>query len=290
VDVGISLGIMSRCDTLNLFDLPREILHFILRFVDLKDIGKFDSAITNHYLRPFYLSLVSGMTIAEYRSPFQESDSIEDYLSLDWLLVRKVIPCEIHLGSFHPLMLVLFFNSKSHLKLLSLNAVIPDVYFREIGLCPSLLDVSIDPYYISPKPIDQLFRSNPQLQKVKMQNDYLPQILTSLLEHCPKVTHLDLSDNGDLMTDDLVRVLVQSNLNLIFLDLDFSGLSEDGSIRSILDSFPNLRYLSFLETEISQEMDLLTLKRVVVPSLSNPDPAIQLLGLKNLDSIEVIHF
>jgi hypothetical protein len=231
------------------------------------------------------------MTIAEYRSPLMDdSDRIEDYLSLDWLLARKVIPCEIHLGSFHPLMLVLFFNSKSHLKLLSLNAVIPDVYFREIGLCPSLLDVSIDPYYISPKPIDQLFRSNPQLQKVKMQNDYLPQILTSLLEHCPKVTHLDLSDNGDLMTDDLVRVLVQSNLNLIFLDLDFSGLSEDGSIRSILDSFPNLRYLSFLETEISQEMDLLTLKRVVVPSLSNPDPAIQLLGLKNLDSIEVIHF
>jgi hypothetical protein len=233
------------------------------------------------------------MTIAEYRSPLMDdSDRIEDYLSLDWLLARKVIPCEIHLGSFHPLMLVLFFNSKSHLKLLSLNAVIPDAYFREIGSCPSLIDLRLLEWSDghSLPVMDRFFQSNPQLQKVGIQYAFDPQIITSLIKHCPNVTHLDLFESEIGLTDKLMLELSQSHMNLTYLNLDVSQLS-DQSIRVILDSFPNLHYLSITDPDISPEMDALIIKRVIVPSLKNADAAIQLMGLQSLEtcSIEVNH-
>jgi hypothetical protein len=40
-----------------------------LQFVNLNDLAKFDSSITNSQLRPLYLSRVNGMTINIYVAP-----------------------------------------------------------------------------------------------------------------------------------------------------------------------------------------------------------------------------
>jgi hypothetical protein len=137
---------MLRLDHLDFFDLPRELLHLILQFVNLNDLAKFDSSITNSQLRPLYLSLVNGMTIDIYVAPSLDemSDEVQqEYGSLEWLLMRKIVPSQIHMCSFHPLMLILILNAKAHLKSLFLHVDFPDMYFREIGSCPSLLKLSI---------------------------------------------------------------------------------------------------------------------------------------------------
>jgi hypothetical protein len=275
-----------------LLDLPREILYLSLQFLDLKDIGNFDSAITNHLLRPLYLSLVNGMIISNYRSIFKNRDSedIQDYCSLGWLVMRKIISFEIHLRSFHPSMIVLISNSKAHLKSLFLDTDFPDISFREIGSCPSLLEFTIRSEksdHITFESMDQFFQLNPQLQRIKIQPDSFPQILTSISKNCPNVTHLCVSDNNDPMKD-LVPELSRSGLNLISLVLDERDLTGDESIHVLLNSFPNLHYLSIAGSNTSQVRKTLILKRVAIPSLMNPDPSIQLMGLRCLSDMQVI--
>jgi hypothetical protein len=117
------MEIRVKMETLSFFDLPREILHLILRYLHVKDLGKFDTVITNHHLRPIYFSLVDGMTIARYRFDSEGGDEDldycdTDYSQLEWLLLRKILPRGISLLDFHPLMLPLIINSKPHLETL----------------------------------------------------------------------------------------------------------------------------------------------------------------------------
>jgi hypothetical protein len=272
---------------LSFFDLPREIFHLALTFLPPKDLGRLDLAVTDHHLRPIYLSFVDGMTIMNSWLCCNEENS-DKYSYLGWLLIRKIIPLEISANGFHPLMLLLIMNSKAHLKTLTFchDSVIPEIYFRQFPSCPSLETFClIECGDLSFESIDQFFQLNPQLKTLELLLPSLltPQIITSITRNCPNVTSLDLSECLGF-TDALVPELTNSNLKLISLNLDGTSLENDDSILSFLDSFPSLNYLSFAETYISGEMQKLCVRRVVIPSIMNADPSIQLLGLKILFS------
>jgi hypothetical protein len=121
---------------------------------------------------------------------------------------------------------------------------------------------------------------NPQLKSLGIygMGPLLPEVIASIARNCRSLVDLDLSQNADF-TDALLFELAKSSLNLISLNLDEAALEDDESIHSVLDSFPNLHYLSFAETNISTEMERLSLKKVVIPSIMNADPDIQLMGL-----------
>lgn len=282
---------MSRRTLVHLFSLPREVAHFILQWLPLKDLRELDNAITNHDLRPIFLSLVNGMNILKYSSggnpdappwhPLRPEEPIE------WILLRNLIPLEIVLFSFPPLIPVLIDRASSHLRALQFwyGTFYPMPSFRQIGHCPSLRTFLICGCKdITQEGLVRFLSLNPQLENFSLlpeECNITPHFITSLTQTSVRLKHLSL-EGCFWCNDDVVPLLLSGKFDLRSLDLSCTSVHEDRSYRSILRAFPNLHRISLTQVQVSLETISLCLNQVMVPSITSSDPERQRMGLKSL--------
>jgi hypothetical protein len=274
----------------DLFSLPREIAYLIFEWLSLKDLRELDNSITNHYLRPIFISLLNGMNILSYSSA--EDPEYYDPITrleepLDWILLRNLIPLDINLYSFPSLIPMLIERSRSHVRSLQFwyRSFYPRSSFRLLGHCPSLRRLLIcgcDD--LSQEELEHFLRLNPQLESFALMPEgdgFTPDFISFLAQTSVGLKHLSF-EGCSSFNDECVPLLVSGQLDLRELNLSCTRVRNHQSFCLILKAFPNLHCLSLTQVDISLETINMCLTEVIVPSIMSADPQRQRLGLKSL--------
>jgi hypothetical protein len=264
------------------FGLDHTLVHLILEYLYFGEIVSLDSALLNKSLRSVFLDALGS------RLPLKIFLRNLYPIEIAWLARRNVLIPSICFEGFEESGVLYVSKFSSSLRSIQIR---PGYGFGaynhnlvKIGKCPSLTALLLSDTKITPKNLEKILKSNPQLERLSLSNcqKLTEAAISAIAKHCPNLEDLDISRNDWLES---VESLLTGCPRLKVIDLSETMASDD-SIDDILAHFPNLRSINFSMTpEISIQGVLKILNQVGLPALFDKDPNNQLLGIDCLNSV-----
>jgi hypothetical protein len=259
--------------------LPVDLLRLILQYLMMKEIGRLDLSMTNTSMRPFYLTAMAGMDLAELSYTSRLSSN-----HLNWLILRGVSASSLSFQNLKSQEQQFISNCRQTLKSLSISSYyLIDLELNQIEQCPSLTSLSLGRCHrFTDDGLRNILQKTPKLHTLDISSTFslTPQSILFLVSHCSSIQHLDVSFNLWFNNESLEYLSRCGNLNL--KSINFTGTSVNQSISEFIDAYPNIRSIK-LHGFMSIENRLLVLRRVACRSLMSTDSELQRLGLRSFD-------
>jgi hypothetical protein len=270
--------------------LPPEIFRMILQYLDVpNEIRVLDEAILNHELRSLYLQSLHGMTIEEFICSDETT-----VMDIFWLLEKQIRLSQIHLTKYYEGILLLIFQSRLTLTSLtiSFSPSFPSGFLSDlarIGNFPSLMSFTSDNWpQSSAYEFISFCSTNPQLEDLDFYMVVTDMMAISIFSifiiEFPHLRILNLSQNK-WFNDECVEILTKAAPKLESLDVSSTQIQSLQSIKSILDTFPSLTYLSISKCPVSVEVKKYYFREFCVRGIRSNDRQLQVNGLDEMSDI-----
>jgi hypothetical protein len=272
--------------------LPSDLFHLLAKFLKLPELLNLDSAISQRSIRPVFHQSLSFLPLLDEIS-FPPA-------GLAWLHTRNISIRQLQTRRFDSIVIRYLslpgIRSSIQAMVLENGQRMTNRDFVQIGACSSLRRLSLSKYTkINDKNFAIVLKLNPQLEELEISSasSLTKKTMNTITTCCPNLTCLDLSSNA-WVDDDAIGILTTA----ITLDTGTSGLgcpllktivisatrASDVSALNLLDTYPNLYSLEYSHCAITTETALRILRETAIRSIQNPNPEIQLAGVRCLNS------
>ena len=237
--------------------MPDEfMLSIFLEWLPIEDLASFDRALTNHYYRPKYLSLLKHTV----HSGVLSISTNEEGYSLDsgvaeWLEDRMVFMCALKFYGMDEDLPVGFLEhtGRQLLKIdLSGCPSVSDARFKElVECCPKLEDVDLSHCFsISDVGVASLVRLCPGLHTLSISGTHVTEKgLASFGEDCRNMKKINLE--GLAISDTGLQKIAKVFPNLEDVDLSRCPTITDVEVASLVLLWPGLHTLDLSRTQVT---------------------------------------
>jgi Leucine-rich repeat (LRR) protein len=268
-------------------DLPLETMRCIFLYLSSKEIGFFDSALTNKIHRKRFLDALDGFSF-DQMIYFTDSDYQSEIL---WCISRRIVFTSLRLESQGPWYFDLIERTHNKIQNVDINIFnleAGSILYSLLGKCSNLSTITFD-CPITDRDLEESLRNKKQLKSLDFNNCHS---LTSasiqiILNCCPRLESLTFY-RVPFVNDECLRSLLEGLHNLNFLDLSHVSIS-DRSMELMVKTNRAQEIVYWDDCrEVSWEGKLFYLREIHLPQLLSEDEEQQVKGLNAF--LEMIPF
>lgn len=274
--------------------LPIDIFRFILKYLNMKDIGNLDTSFLNYNLRNYFLESLKGIEITNLN---ENSHNTEE---LNWIIIRGIIVKDITIETYdfddnEENILKVIENNKLTLHSLHLNeSRINDDIFLYLKQCPFLTTLDLEYCKdITDQGLNMFLNSNQKLQFLNLADcDQLTfKTINKISQSCSQLRHLNLTSLP--VTDNHVKKIIKGCPLIETFVLSSTEITDE-SVVNILEAYPDIQSLFIDEcSNISTDMIVYVLRVVGLRHIYSNNFEEQILGLESfrlalLDGIKLL--
>lgn len=260
-------------------DLPLELLRSIMEYLTLNELGRMNLAFMTSVLQSLFRAAIDGMEIHQLMN--YRVNPIE----IQWLSRMNVSATVVNFLGYDASNCLRFID-KNRSRLIVMNfsdCDLTDEQLNEIGMCPSLTDISFQGCEsLTDESVTQFLRTHPLVKTLNLGNTSLSgDVLAYIANYCPNIENLSLGDNS-WVDDESLTILTESPiLNLRTIDISLTSVADDESIYHLAARYPNIEEISCFRCDLSVECHRYRLTEISFKSLMNQNLTTQYHGVQS---------